>query len=475
MSFIKKYLVFILLIVTTFVAFGCAKRRTYVSDFDVDEDEISFDEEIEITFYSTMGKDLVKVLDKALDEFKKLYPNIIVNHTSIGGYDDVFNQISDEIQVDDQPNLAYCYPDHVAYYNLANAVVKLDNLIASTATVKHDDGTTEVLGLTQEQIDDYIKGYYDEGKVYGDDHMYTLPFSKSTEVLYYNKTAFEKNKWKVPTTWDEMKELCIKIKEKDPDCIPLGYDSEANWFITMCEQYGYPYTSSTAPHYLFNTPEARAFVKEFRSWYSAGLVTTQQIFGGYTSGLFTESDPKKVHSYMSIGSSAGATKQRPSLDAEGEYPFEVGIATIPQVNPDKPKVISQGPSLCIFSKENSKEVIASWLLAKYLTTSVTFQAQFSLVSGYVPVIKSVANHKTYATKLENADGFDNIASLSAKICLEQEAAYYVSPAFSGSSEARKQVGILIKLCFESKWDEDKVDLEIEKVFIDCVKECEYFS
>lgn len=110
MNFIKKYFVFILLIVTVFVLFGCKNKKTYSSEFNVDEEEISFDEEVEINFYTTMGKDLVKVLEKALDEFKKLYPNIIVNHTSIGGYDDVFNQISDEIQGDNHPNLAYCYP-----------------------------------------------------------------------------------------------------------------------------------------------------------------------------------------------------------------------------------------------------------------------------------------------------------------------------------------------------------------------------
>ena len=47
---------------------------------------------------------------------------------------------------------------------------------------------------------------------------------------------------------------------------------------------------------------------------------------------------------MSIGSSAGATYQRPAANADGSYPFEVGISTIPQVNAANPKVISQGHS-----------------------------------------------------------------------------------------------------------------------------------
>lgn len=191
-----------------------------------------------------------------------------------------------------------------------------------------------------------------------------------------------------------MEALCNKIVEIDPYSIPLGYDSENNWFITMTEQLKTPYTSATGEHFLFNTPENRAFVKRFATWYNQGLVTTQTIYGSYTSGLFVSDSG--IKSYMSIGSSAGATHQRPTKGADGNYPFEVGITTIPQVDASSAKVISQGPSLCIFKKSNAQEVAASWLFVKYLTTTVDFQAEFSMASGYVPVIKSVANNEVYA-------------------------------------------------------------------------------
>ena len=100
----------------------------------------------------------------------------------------------------------------------------------------------------------------------------------------------------------------------------------------MCEQYGSPYTSATGNKYLFNNETNRNFVERFREWYRAGYVTTQSIYGAYTSGLFTATDADAVKSYMSIGSSAGATHQRPSKTGDNTYPFEVGIATIPQVN-----------------------------------------------------------------------------------------------------------------------------------------------
>ena len=431
--------------------------------------------EVTITFYHTMGAYLSNVLNEYVKKFNELYPNITISHQQVGGYDDVRNQISTEIAVGGQPNIAYCYPDHVALYNEAGATQALDDLIASTEVITRADNTTEILGLTQEQIDDFIAGYYNEGKQFADGKMYTMPFSKSTEVLYYNKTFFDAHDLKVPQTWAELETLCQQILEIDPNCVPLGYDSEANWFITLCEQYGSPYTSATdAMKFQFVNDTNEAFVKMIRGWYQKGYITTQKLYGSYTSGLFVNTKPGETKSYMSIGSSAGATHQRPEMGDDG-YPFEVGIATIPQVNPENPKVISQGPSVCIFAKSNPQEVIASWLFVKYLTTSVDFQATFSTVSGYVPVIKSVTDNAAYARFLASADGGDYIAALSAKVCLEQESAYYTSPAFNGSSTARDQVGLLLSSCISQPWSESEVDAKIHEAFIAALKECAYFS
>ena len=69
---------------------------------------------VTITFYNTMGANLAAVLETYIAEFNKLYPNITVVSTNVGNYDDCRDQISTEITVGNQPNIAYCYPDHVA-------------------------------------------------------------------------------------------------------------------------------------------------------------------------------------------------------------------------------------------------------------------------------------------------------------------------------------------------------------------------
>ena len=472
----RKILVSVLLAVAMLTSmlslFSCNKAKV-APEFKMPENGFDTSKKVTITFYHTMGAALREVLDAYIVEFNKLYPNIKIEHKQVGSYDDVRKTISTEITVGDQPNIAYCYPDHVALYNMAKAVQTLDVLIDSDKTVKDALGNETIIGLTQAQKDDFIQGYYEEGRQFGDGKMYTLPLSKSTEVLYYNKTFFEKNDLQVPKTWDELEAVCKRIKEIDPDSIPLGYDSEANWFITMCEQLGSDYTTANGDNnFTFNNQTNRDFVKKFREWYKKGYVTTQEIHGAYTSSLFTMKESEVGNSYMSIGSSAGASHQRPEK-VSGAYPFEVGIATVPQVNANNPKVISQGPSLCIFKKADPQEVLASWLFVKYLTTKVEFQAQFSMASGYIPVIKSVKENTKYAEYLNKADGGDYITTLSVKVGLEQEKAYYTSPAFNGSSVARDQVGFLIQRCFVASWKDSEVDDKIKAEFDKAVKECNY--
>ena len=497
----KKSLVALLLVFA--IAFsmlalvGCRRNKIANADLSGGYDGSA----VTIKFYHTMSAtNLQPVLDDAIARFNQLYPNITVEHKQVGDYDAVRNQIKNELTVGDQPNLAYCYPDHVALYNVAKAVVPLDELIASTIEITRADGSKEIMGLTAEQIADFIPGFYNEGKAYGDGKMYTLPYSKSTEVLYYNKTAFDN--WakiynspqlpnaegvlvdnpnymneayniKVPTTWDEMETTVRKIKALIPNSTPLGYDSEDNWFITMCEQYGSAYTSANEPHYLFNNETNWNFVARFASWYAEGLVTTKELSGGYTSDAFKKGEGELGKSYMSIGSSAGATHQTPDM-VNGEYPFETGIVPIPQINLNNPKAISQGPSICILQSENNQEVYASWLFLKFITTDVQTQAEFSEASGYVPVIQSVNNDEYYQEFMGKANGYKSgIAATSAKVCLEQADSYYTSPAFNGSSKAREEVGLLMQVCFSNyESASDKLAMIKEKFNL-AIEECEY--
>ncbi len=490
----KKILALILVLAMSFCMFACQPPVNDGDDETPVAEKVRYEvpangydgSEVTITFSHTMGEELRAVLDQYIAAFNEIYPNITVEHTQVGGYNDVRDTVNKQLTAGNQPNIAYCYPDHVALYNLTGKVVPLDNFIESTIPDTLGGG---ILGLTEEQIDNFIDAYYEEGTVFDEaGTMYTMPLSKSTEVLYYNKTFFEEYGLDVPTTWAELEAVSAEImtiistpggKYENSLSYPFGYDSESNWFITMAEQSNSPYTKNDAQKFYFNNETNRNFVKMFRGWYEKGYFTTQELYGAYTSGLFTNTDPTKGSCYMCIGSTGGAKNQVPTV-TDGVPAFEVGVAPLPQLDSSNEKSISQGPSVCIFDSENKQEVVASWLFVKFLTTNVKFQAAFSMVSGYIPVIEKdvlIEALPAYGTWLETgvqpgaetADYKSKVIASTIKAALEQADSYYTSPAFNGSSKARDQVGELMKYCFVTPTDD--VDALIAQAFKDAVAEC----
>ena len=403
---------------------------------------------VSITFWHSMGQENRALLDSAIARFNEIYPNIKVEHTSLGDYDTVFSTIRTKLTAGQQPNFAFCYPDHVATYNESESVICLDDLINNKNVI---DASGEMMGFTDAQIADFIPAYYNEGKSYGDGKMYSIAFQKSTEVLYYNKTVIDpilaELGLETIATWDDVEAIIAILKDKYPKSIPLGYDSSENFFVTLSIQNDAPYTSANGEHYLFNNDKSKAFVAKFAEWHQKGWMTTSELMGGsYTSDAFKKGNEEDNKVFMSIGSSAGARYQRPDKDGTGNYPFEVGILPVPQVEGSK-KVISQGPSVCIFESDNVQEIYASWLLVKFLTTDAKFQAEYSMKSGYVPVIQSVYETKQYQDSLAKANGGDFITALAAKVALAQKDYYFTSPAFPGSADARTQVGLLVEGVF----------------------------
>ena len=478
----KRIIASILLVVTLFA--GVAATLTSCGggnngpapDFVMPEGGYT-GEAVTVTFYHSMGQNLQKQLETAIANFNKLYPNITIVAKHFDSYDVIHEKIGKEVTVGAQPSMTICYPDHVATYNAAGAVQALDSIIASTATATRKDGSTEQIGFTDAQIEDFIAAYWEEGKNYPDGKTYTLPAYKSTELLYYNKTYFDAHGYEVPTTWDEMAALCAKIKAEDPDAaniIPLGYDSESNLFITLAEQYGSAYTSATGDNFLFDNKQNKDFVKMLRTWYENKWLVTGELSGGFTSDYFTGEGETATRCVMCIGSSGGATYQRPTYttnsDGDIVYDFEVGIAPIPKVKEaDELKVISQGPSICIFKKANANEVLASYLFAKFLATDYTFQGGVSSINGYVPVIKSIQNDENYAAWLAGGTGAENLEAYAAKVTFSIQSSLYTSPVFWGSAEARKQVGIIITQGLSGSATD--VDAFIDQLFADAIKRC----
>jgi len=431
-----------------------------------DDEEIDYSHTI--VYYHTQGDKLTPVTDAAIAAFQAANPGWTVKHTQVGGYDDVKSKCIADLQAKTQPDVAYCYPDHVADYLSTGKVVDLKGMVSDTLK------------------DDIFENYYNEGLAsnfgdyakygYAEDSLLTLPYVRSTEAMYTNLTVLADCGLTPATTWEEMWQQAPVIKAKYPNMVILGYDSESNWFITMCEQMGWDYTQAATPHYLFNGEDKTAcgaWLDTLKSYNASKYLTTQTVYGAYTSGLFTKTD--NTGCVYCIGSTGGASYQYSAK-------FNCTACEIPHPANGEKAVISQGPSFVFFKtnrSDNQEEKLAMTykFVSEYLMTA-KYQALFAKVSGYCPVLESAFDatvtvddeqitFEEYLADVSVGTAVTSSAQMTAlatKLCQQTANYQFTSPAFKGSSTARTQVGNVVVNALTSQ--ETGVDL-LETAYINC--------
>lgn len=142
--------------------------------------------------------------------------------------------------------------------------------------------------------------------------------------------------------------------------------------------------------------------------------------------------------------------------------FETVVRRVPQYDPEHPKMISQGPSVCVFNKEDEQEVLASWMFAQYLLTNEV-QIGYARTEGYVPVTTKAQESTAYREYLENA-GADNqlyyeVKILASKLLLENIENTFVTPVFNGSASLRNAAEQLVETTVKAERRKQKVDEE----------------
>ena len=342
----------------------------------------------------------------------------------------------------------------------------------SKASYVNADGETvntdTVVGYTAEELSHFIPAYYNEGKGvnftdydkwgFQADSMLMMPFAKSTEAMFYNKDALDACGLKPAETWDEMWTQIEAIEKKYSKATLLGYDSEANWFITESERQGWGYTSTDANnHYLFNNTTAAAWLDTLGE--KRAMITSQNKYGSYTSNLFKLGAADGGVIYC-IGSTGGAKNQYP-----GDGTFQMGVTHVPYSTDSEGNVlekgdlcISQGPSLVMLRSDKAKnpdqKAMMTWMFMKILY-SPTVLASVAKLQGYCSPMDNTAElNPEYKAFLEGASEFpkdaDAAIASATKLAeqLSRDGKLFTSPAFVGSSEARTQVGNALQFVIE---------------------------
>ena len=263
----------------------------------------------EITFWAKndTNKRQTDIYKKAIEDFQALYPNITVNLRLYTDYGKIYNDVITNISTGTTPNVCITYPDHIATYLTGdNVVVPLDAL---------SEDPEFGLGGSRLKFDgpgkeDLIPEFLKECTVNG--RTYAMPFMRSTEACYINKTYVEKLGYTLPETltWDFIWEVSEAAAKKDENgvykingqkvMIPFIYKSTDNMMIQMLRQKGAGYSTPSGEIQLFNDT-TRELLSSIAGHAGTGAFSTFKI-SSYPANFLNAGQ-----CVFAIDSTAGAT------------------------------------------------------------------------------------------------------------------------------------------------------------------------
>lgn len=439
--------------------------------------EFDASEQHEITFWAKndTNKAQTSIYEQAISDFEALYPNITVNLRLYTDYGRIYNDVITNIATNTTPNVCITYPDHIAtYLTGTNQVVPLEGLFEDE---KYGLGGSEVR-FDSPAKEEMIPRFLEECSFGG--HYYAIPYMRSTEACYINKTYVEALGYTLPETltWDFVWEVAEAATARDQEdnfvvngqkvMIPFIYKSTDNMMIQMLRQLGAEYSDDTGKIQIFHDT-TKELLMEIAKHAGTKAFSTFKI-SSYPANFLNAGQ-----CIFAVDSTAGATwmgTNAPLLDISEDklVEFETEVMMIPQFDPSNPQMISQGPSVCIFNKDNSQEVLASWLFTQYLLTNEV-QIAYAETEGYVPVTSKAQESAEYQDYLarcgeDNALHYD-VKIKAARLLLENVDSTFVTPVFNGSASLRDASGQLIENTVKSVNRKQTVDdAYVEKLFDD---------
>ncbi len=436
----------------SFILTGCHGSRS-LEAFKLPE-EFDTSRNYEITFWAKndTNKTQTMIYEQAINDFEALYPNISISLRLYTDYGRIYNDVITNMSTGTTPNVCISYPDHIAtYLTGTNVLVPLEELFSDES---YGLGGDRILfdSPTQEEL---IPKFLSECAL--EDHYYAVPFMRSSEVCYINRTYVEALGYTLPEqlTWDFIWEVSDAAAVTDSEgnypvngqkiMIPFIYKSTDNMMIQMLRQNNAGYSDSLGEILIFNDT-TKELLYTIAEQTKAGAFSTFKI-SSYPANFLNAGQ-----CLFAIDSTAGSTWMGTNaplsdISEESYVNFETEVMIIPQFDTDNPQMISQGPSICLFNKSDSQEVLASWLFTQYLLTN-DVQIAYSQTEGYVPVTTKAQNSEEYQAYLshpaEDNSLYYDIKIKATKLLLDNIDNTFVTPVFNGSASLRDAAGQMIE-------------------------------
>ena len=335
---------------------GCGSKNNASSEEIVTE----ITEPVEISFWHAMSGDLEKTLEKLTDKFMEANPNITVTLQNQSSYNDLQQKMTATLaSPKDLPTLTQAYPHWMINAMQDELLVDLKPYIEN-----------ETIG--SENYNDMLEGFKTASEI--DGKIYGMPFNKSTEVIWYNKTLFDELGLEVPTTFEEFAQVAKTITEKK-GIVGAGFDALNNFYTTYLKNKGVDFNSETDVTSAESVEAANYYLDGIKDGYFRIAGTDMYLSGPFANETLG----------MYVGSNAGESFVKQGVDGK----FEIGVAPYPAES-----VMQQGTDLYMFSSATAEQRTAAFEFLKFLTSTEN-QITWGVETGYIPATHAAISSDEY--------------------------------------------------------------------------------
>ena len=325
---------------------------------------MSFATELTMFYPVAVGGPLTKLVDKLVSDFQAENPDIKVKAIYSGNYSDTMTKAMTALKGGTPPNLSVILSTEIFTLIDNDAIVPFDDLVTT-------DQEKQWLGS-------FYPALMENSRTAG--KTWSIPFQRSTIVMYYNKDAFRKaglNPDAPPATWDELVEMGKKLVVKDSagkvtqwglEIPSTGYPY---WmFGALCRQNGEVLMNTAGTEVYFKNPgvvQALDFWKDLGQTH--GIMPKGTIEWGTLRTDFLEQ--KTAIMWHSTGNLT-AVKKNAS--------FDFGFAMLPAKK--ERGTPTGGGNFYIFKDSSPEERAAALKFIKWMTQPAR-TAQWSIGTGYL--------------------------------------------------------------------------------------------